>query len=256
MRIAIIDMDSVMFSIGNGNKVLDESGEPIKEDGKFVYTPKTPHQLIDSADFMMKSILDGCKADGYVAYIKGKNTQFRKEFNADYKAKRPKESPSWWNFVKEYLKIAHGVVEVNGIEVDDAVNITRLFIPDSFIAAIDKDLLQLPGTHYNWRTGEWITTTEEKARYYLWYDMIVGQPGDNVKGVPGKGEKYAEKVLTDPNTYSSVVVSLYEEAFGNKWMEEFTKNLWSLQILTEHPEFTPASHITLNRVNDEIASLF
>lgn len=268
MSIAIIDMDSVMFSIGNGNKVLGEDGEPLKEDGKFVYTPKTPHQLIESADFMMNKILRESGATGYVAYIKGKNTtKARIEANAAYKQNRPKESPSWWNFVKEYLKLSWGVVEANGLEVDDAVNITRKFIKDSFITAIDKDLLNLPGKHYNWREGTWTDEiTPEIADYRFWKDMITGQSGDNIKGIPGKGEKFAEKILNDHDSYVTNVVAAYRDAFQDKWMDEFCKNYSSLRILDSHDDFVPANPIMLNvkltadapveKKNGEIESLF
>jgi len=35
--IAIIDLDSIMFTIAHPNKVLDEDRVPVKKDGKFVY---------------------------------------------------------------------------------------------------------------------------------------------------------------------------------------------------------------------------
>ena len=125
-RIAIVDLDSVLFSIGNGNKVLDENNEPIKRDGKFVYIDKTEAELIDSADYFMTDILKSCECDSYIAYIKGKNTGFRKQFNPDYKSLRPKESPKFWEFVKSYLIDKWRAVEVNNIEVDDAICSTNL----------------------------------------------------------------------------------------------------------------------------------
>ncbi len=36
----IIDSGQILYSALSGNKVLDESGNPTKENGKFVYTQK------------------------------------------------------------------------------------------------------------------------------------------------------------------------------------------------------------------------
>lgn len=148
LKIAIIDLDSVLFSIGNGNKVLDEQGEPVKEDGKFVYTEKTELELIEASDFWMNKILTDSKAESYIAYIKGfKTTNNRKEINSEYKSSRPKTSPWYWNFVKEYLILKWKAIPVHNVEVDDVVNITKQHINGSFIVAIDNDLLFLEGTH-------------------------------------------------------------------------------------------------------------
>ncbi len=38
---AVVDLDSVMFSIGNPNKVLGTDGQPLRRDNKFVYEDKT-----------------------------------------------------------------------------------------------------------------------------------------------------------------------------------------------------------------------
>src|ERR1700751_351444 len=184
--IAVIDLDSVAFSIGHPNKVLDNNKEPIRKDNKFVYEDKTELELIKSADELMKSILNKGKFTGYIGFIKGKGN-YRYSINSEYKQNRPIESPKWWLFVKDYLIQQWKAIEVNGIEVDDAVNITRLQIPDSVIVAIDKDLLELEGLHYNWRKDEWVTTSKARAEYKFWQDMIVGQPADNIKGIPGSG---------------------------------------------------------------------
>jgi hypothetical protein len=187
-RIAVLDVDSICYTIGNGNKVRDDYGVPIKENNKFVYVGKTEEELIRSADETMSIILRNCSCTAYIGFIKGKDTtKNRLLINPEYKANRSHIPPQWWEFVKQYLISSWGVIEVNNLEVDDAVNITRLSIPDSFIVAIDGDLLGLEGTHFKWRLkdsldGEWITVDADEAGYKFWFDMIVGQVGDNIKG--------------------------------------------------------------------------
>jgi hypothetical protein len=251
-KIAIIDMDSVLFSIGNGNKVLDEKNEPVKKDGKFVYIEKTELQLIEASDFWMNKILTECGATHYIAYIKGLNTtDSRKNINCDYKSKRPTTSPWYWNFVKEYLKLKWKVFQVNGIEVDDAVNITRLNLENSFIVAIDGDLLRLDGTHYQWRvkgeeSGKWITTTKDEAIYKFWSDMIVGQPGDGLSGLKGKGIKYVEDLFTENLgvPIESLVFNEYIQHYGEEiGIEEFYKSYKCLNILYKFEGFEIPSPI-------------
>lgn len=238
MKIAIIDLDSVMFYIGHPNKKLDENNEPVKENGKFVYIDKTEDELKNSTHYWMNEILTKSEATHYIAYVKGKGN-YRYEFKEDYKANRPKESPKWWAFVKDYLIQEFGAVPVNGIEVDDAVNITRLMVGDSFICAIDKDLLCLEGCHYNWSKNEWVNSTKNDAYLKFWTDMIAGQSGDGIKGLAGKGVKFVEKRFSD-NTIGPIgVLQCYIEHYNdeNEAIEEFYANYKCLKILDKHEGF-------------------
>lgn len=238
MKIAVLDLDSVMFSCGHPNKVLDDAGEPIKENGKFVYIDKTEDELKDSVHYWMNNILTKSEATHYIPFIKGKGN-YRYEINSNYKANRPKESPKWWAFTKAYFISEFGAIPVDGIEVDDAVNITRLSLPDSFICAIDGDLLGLEGCHYNWRKEEWITTTGHDAEYKFWKDMISGQPGDNIKGIPGKGDKFVQTLFAnDEIALSQLTLGAYIQFLGEeRGIEEFYKNYKSLKILDKYEGF-------------------
>ena len=235
--ISVLDGDSLIFTIFHPNKVLDEKGEPLKQDGKFVYIEKTEEEIIESANSLMKSILTKGRFSGYIGFIKGKGN-YRYSIDPEYKNNRPKESPKWWNFVKQYLIDKYCFIEVNGIEVDDAVNITRLSNEDYIATAIDKDILGLEGLHYNWRKDEWVTISKSQAEYKFWCDMICGQSGDNIKGLIGKGIKYAERLLKDVETYPDKVLKAYIEQLGDKvGISEFYKNYNCLLILDSYEGF-------------------
>src|SRR5687767_5829155 len=106
-RVALLDLDSICYSIFHPNKVLDEQGNPKRtEDGKkFIYQDKTPQEVLDSADYLMNEILTSCNCTHYVAIIKGKNTiNYKLAINPDYKQDRNTEQPKYWEFTKEYLK--------------------------------------------------------------------------------------------------------------------------------------------------------
>jgi DNA polymerase-1 len=254
-KIAIIDLDSLAFYAGHPNKYLDEDGEPKRtEDGaRFLYVDKTEAELKASVDYLMNSLLSKGKFDGYIAYIKGKNTILeRKEINVEYKDNRNKEAPKWWPIVKDYFISNWNAVSVDNMEVDDAVNITRLKVPESFICAIDKDLLNLHGTHYNWSKDLWVETNKDVADYEFWKDMIVGQSGDNIKGVPGVGKanEIFTKQLFKPN--AAYVLELYIRNMGEETgISEFYKNYKSLRILSSKDGFVIPEIIKYSNVGAE-----
>jgi len=245
VKTAIIDLDSVAYSIGHPNKVLGVDGEPLRQDEKFVYMDKTEDELRNAAHYWINKILTDTQATHYIAFIKGKNTiTSRKEVADTYKSNRKIEQPKWWVFVKNYLVWEFRAVEVHDMEVDDAVNITRLQVPDSFICAMDKDLLGLEGNHYNWRKEEWVYTNKDEAYIKFWSDMIIGQSGDGIKGIPGKGIKTVEQILkhTDSLESSSLLRSMVLENYIGHFGEyigikEFYKNYIQLKILDVYEGF-------------------
>lgn len=233
---AIIDCDSLIFSAAHPKKTFDVNRIPIKKDGKFVYIEKTEQEMFDTADKILNSILTATNSTGYIAYVKGSGN-YRYQINPDYKSDRGKESPPFWKPIKQHLINSWQAFEVNGIEVDDAVNITRLKLPNAFICAIDSDLMGLEGTHYNWRQDKWITTTKEQANYKFWSDMICGTH-NCTKGIPGKGPKFVEKLFVDPRneeSYQQKVLQAYLDNFNEPLgIDEFYRNYKSLFILEDY----------------------
>ena len=72
------------------------------------------------------------------------------------------------------------------------------------ICALDKDLNQIPGLHYSWelrREGKVIrekqlyTITPEEGDYWCFYQLLVGDSTDNIKGIDGIGPKKAAGIL-------------------------------------------------------------
>ena len=105
----------------------------------------------------------------------------------------------------------------------------------SFIVSPDKDLLGLEGTHYNPKRNEWITNESWVADVNFWKSMVTGDTVDNIKGIPGKGEKYADKVIVGlDNDFKKYVLEEYVNFFGEyKGIEEFYKNYKCLKIKTD-----------------------
>lgn len=76
------------------------------------------------------------------------------------------------------------------------------------ICAIDKDMNQIAGKHFNWaiirlgtivREAKIYDVSPEEGDRFFWTQCLVGDPTDNIKGVPGIGKVKAEAILRDCN---------------------------------------------------------
>ena len=153
-------------------------------------------------------------------YMQGENN-FRKEVATimPYKGNRPPK-PALYEDVRDYAVRAWGAVLVNGMEAEDKVAIEYNLDPsNSIMVGQDKDLLQVPGFHYNYRTGEFITISKLEGNFRLWKQILMGDITDSILGIPGTGEKRAEVLLQGVRSYRAgweVCEAAYKTAFLNK----------------------------------------
>jgi len=140
---------------------------------------------------------------------------FRHEIYPDYKANRP-EMPEDLRpqipLIRELLGALNiPIVELTGFEADDVMGTLAMRSAQAGLPAVivspDKDLLQMVDdtlgiTVLNTKDGEvWHDREGVKARMGVWPEQVVdflsllGDASDNVKGVPGIGEKGAALLL-------------------------------------------------------------
>lgn len=132
----------------------------------------------------LQDILSVTDASDVAIYLSG-TANFRKEIYPEYKANRLKlPKPKHLNAVKEFLILQWGAEVTDGYEADDALGIEAG--PDRVVCSIDKDLRQVPGTHYNFVTGVFDTVDELEGWRSFYYQLILGDRGDNVPGFDGK----------------------------------------------------------------------
>ena len=73
--------------------------------------------------------------------------------------------------------------------------------------------------------------------------MIIGDSSDNIKGIPGKGKAFVNKLFEEQtNNLRDLVFKTYLEHFGEYLgIQEFYKNYMCLKILDDYdieiPEF-------------------
>jgi 5'-3' exonuclease len=119
------------------------------------------------------------------------------------------------------------------------VNSVRLQLEGSVVCAIDKDLLMLEGTHYNYKKNEWVTTSKQEANLYFWMSMIIGDAVDNIKGLEGKGKVFAAKLLIDEESVDHMRTLVFDE-YINQYGEyhgisKFYQNYVCLKIKDDFP---------------------
>jgi len=165
------------------------------------------------ADQMIQDILTDTGSDSYRVYLTGSNN-FRRELTAEYKANRPEERPTHWAAVREFLVTQHKAVICNGFEADDQLGIDQDKVGSTtIICSIDKDLLQIPGRHFNFVKKEFREVTHDQGIKALYMQCLVGDRSDNIFGIAGIGPVKAARILDEllPEEYYEACRALYND---------------------------------------------
>jgi 5'-3' exonuclease len=96
-----------------------------------------------------------------------------------------------------------------GYEADDALGIEahNCNYNNIVICSIDKDLLQIPGTHFNWVTGVEESVTEWSGLKSFYTHVLVGDSADFIKGCKGIGKQKAPKYLEGCETSKDLFIT-------------------------------------------------
>ena len=200
MSKVIVDVDSMIYAVG-----FASNGEP--ERNAF-HTLKIKMKMLQNRLALPLEIwMDRA---GYMTD--------REKMYPDYKGTRVSEKPEHYHAMRQYLKKHWGAQEAPmGLETDDIVAIRLTQDKQAVLAGIDKDLLQVPGMHYNWNKDALVEIDEYTADYNLYTQCLVGDTSDNVPGLPGVGPKGSAECLdhcTDTESFQRTCLDLYEEYWG------------------------------------------
>ena len=204
--IALIDGDIVAYRVAC----------TLAEDDHEDFAKARTEDLVDH-------ILVNTEADSFRLFLTGKDN-FRYNIYPEYKAHRPKEKPFWLPFIREFLVAQFNAEVVDGQEADDALGINQT--EETIICSIDKDLLMIPGKHYNFVKDEFVTVDEYQGMTHFFMQCLMGDRSDNIKGIPKIGPKKAEAILSGRTTELDMFNAV-RDAYGND--EEFLMNarvLW------------------------------
>jgi len=135
---------------------------------------------------LVSRILQETNADTFKIFV-GDGKTFRHTLYPEYKSNRIKPRPTHYEFLKEILFSDYNAELVTEIETDDRLGIEQTKEGDSsIICSIDKDLLQIPGYHYNFiRQYRTFVSVSDGLRTF--YGQILSGDGtDNIPGFDGK----------------------------------------------------------------------
>lgn len=173
-------------------------------------------------DELMRRILHETGALSYKAFLTGK-ANFRKEIYPEYKANRKdKPRPVHLGACREYLIKHWNAQVIDGREADDELGIEQTAHElDSIICSIDKDLLQVPGYHYNFVKGEQIFVSPYDGLRNFYSQIITGDATDNIPAFDGKFRsstpKFVQKLL-DPLWEMTEELDMYNHAL-QVWLD-------------------------------------
>lgn len=149
-------------------------------------------------DIMMREILKDTGSDSYHVFLTGANN-FRYDIFPDYKANRKdKPKPQWLAACRDYLTKSWNAVTSDGCEADDLIGIEATACDDMMgyiICSIDKDLKQIPGSHYNFVTKERVFVTPLDGLKSFYKQLILGDVSDNIPGFDGKARQKWPKFM-------------------------------------------------------------
>jgi len=193
-------------------------------------------------DMMEKMMLD-LQCEHYKCYLTG-NNNFRRVLSADYKANRKdKARPKHWQACRDHLISKWYAEVIDKMEADDALGIAGTHNNDCVICTIDKDLLQVPGDHYNFVKELYTKVGERSAKLAFWTQMLVGDTSDNVRGIDGIGPVKAKKhldQLKNDGEWFDCVRKLYANDgrfllnLNLFWIQRNERKIW----IHEHPSLT------------------
>lgn len=223
-KVALIDADTLIFYA-----IYNKKDEPEKS-----FDDCKKH-----IDDLIRNIVKFTKATHYLLFLTvGKN--FRYGIYPEYKANRKKlDKPKYFEATREYLVSHYKAVYHFELEADDLCLIYNNKCTNSFICSTDKDILKLKGMLFDYKNFKWINNSKEEADVYFWQSMITGDSIDNIKGIPKKGEKFAQQLTEDSKTNNipmyTLVLKEYMNHFGEYvGVQEFYKNYMCLKMKEDY----------------------
>ena len=231
--------------MGNKGKVLID-GDIIAYRAAFSTQDGSPDDAIKKTDEVISYIIDECvglpfasSPSDYQVYLTGSgNFRYDLAKSYDYKGNRKHtDKPQYLNVTRDHLTESYGAITSFGEEADDLIAKEAAALDyHCVVASIDKDMLQIPCTHYNFGKGVWSKVEPFQGAKFFYTQILTGDRADNIIGIHGVGPVKADKLLSECNTEQSLweaVVKAYngdtERVLENArllWLRRYDGQLW------------------------------
>jgi 5'-3' exonuclease len=200
------------------------------------------------AEEFLYKLLREAEVDSFEIYLSSPDN-FRYSIFPEYKANRINTyRPKWEKTVKDFLIEHFGAASWATLEADDVLAIRQTELKDnSIIVSIDKDMLQVPGWHYQWeqvrknvvvKPAKKIYVSEIEGLRNFYKQLIIGDAADGIKGVVGAGPKAAavlDSLQTEKEMFDAVrdMYSCDEEMLMNGqvlWLQRKLNKVWTFEL--------------------------
>ncbi len=145
-----------------------------------------------------------------------RDENFRRDHYPLYKSHRTGDPPAMLDEAKRALRRLATTVTIPRLEADDIMGIlaTGTKVVNPVIVTIDKDLLSVPGWHFNPDKQDFPTyITEDEADYNFATQWLTGDATDGFGGIKGVGPAKAAKILAaNPVDWKALILLAYDEA--------------------------------------------
>ena len=200
------------------------------------YDPFSDQKMLDICWMQFKKKMaeakDSLFLSDHVMAVKA-GASFRDDMYPEYKRDRGK-----WRIPNPFVDIVRQraveegyAIFAHGKEADDLLRIWAeecvLYGIDYVIVSIDKDLLCIPGKHYNPKKKELAKMTPVEAMWHYYAQIMAGDPTDHIPGLPQVGFKTAMGLIEGigaEEEIQEIVVSQYIEKYQDEWENQLLSN--------------------------------
>ena len=177
--------------------------------------------------------------------LSDREKNFRLELDRTYKGQRTKPKPTLWATIREYVEFGdHGypVHWFPRLEGDDVMGMMATHPKlgkDCIIVSIDKDMRTVPSRLYLMhRPDEGVLHIDnyEAQRYHI-LQTLMGDAVDNYKGIPGVGEKKAQKILDATPNNEDLWAAVVEAYAAKDMTEEQALGQARLAYILQHGDY-------------------
>ncbi len=259
----LVDGDILVYEIGWAAEVGWKSKIEWKEGD-----PVSPPPFDYVAELLDNRIAEICgcvmATQPPILYLTGKGN-FREAIakRKPYKGTRKEEGKPWhYANIWAYLQVKWSAIIVEGMEADDAMCIEQTTAlkegRDTVICTRDKDLRQCDGWTFSWELGNQpqfgptfvegygnISLSDDNKKLrgvgekFFYAQLIMGDPVDNIPGLPKHGPKAAFDVVGNTQTREEgfkAVLEAYRAIYGDLAEAELLEQgqlLWMVRELDE-----------------------
>ena len=237
IRTALFDADVLAYRFGYSGVVDLDFG-----DGDLA-TLEDPDEAMRKSLLHVEEVTEDCGCDDVILCWSdaAPYNNFRLDVDCTYKWKRNRnDRPGNYQAVRDGLTDRFESIERPRLEADDVMGILQtapgntvvrqqlLRGGETIIISVDKDMLQIPGLHYNPVTRKRTLVKKIDGDHLHMLQTIMGDTVDNYDGIPGVGIKGATKYLEpaglDPVLEWECVLRAYIES--NQWPDSHPEHPW------------------------------